>query len=293
VGFISAIWPKLQEDPAQLSFFFTERSYTSKELLRGSSGRGGDGKPKPTLLLFSALMPFMFSMKRSGNEARKALVIAIQLQDSRLNTFILGHSNFCEQVAQGVAEAYRALPQGSTTDGGAAGGAGAEKGGSVWGGSMSEKDQQAQVATEAKAIFDTRLKFCNAIALAGRTIERGSDMAASGHAQQAVPASPGAHAANLSSPRSPTSPSKSGSSSMGGTATGGVMTDMLYCLRHSFFEPVLAPALMQTSEERARVATEYARGMIKQVLGARGNHCNSSPLLHEMVSAADVMLHRF
>ena len=112
---VCAIWPRIREDPAQINFFFKERAFASKPLLDTPAQEGGGAaevtgaavgatssrtSARPQLLLFSALLPFMHSIEAAvGPTVRETIVLALGLQDARLNSFVSLHSGFADTLA--------------------------------------------------------------------------------------------------------------------------------------------------------------------------------------------------
>lgn len=93
VALIAVVWKKIDQDPTQLDLFMESGS---------------------KLTIFSALLPYIHAPGQIGDNARRSILRAVDLDAPLLHEFIYKHTSLAKTLATGLAAGYSALKVAST-----------------------------------------------------------------------------------------------------------------------------------------------------------------------------------
>ncbi|DAZ97373.1 TPA: hypothetical protein N0F65_003396 [Lagenidium giganteum] len=159
INLLNVLWRKLRCDPVQTEFFFHQATRLS--IHKTGSGPSSDYTLQAStakdsvsdFVLFTALLPHMFALGKTGHRCREALAIAAGVHEPTLCRFILTLTPFCHYIVNGIIAAYDALPK--------AGGAPSSP-------SSAGADVDTQGMEGQLELLAVRLRFCCTLAMVGR-----------------------------------------------------------------------------------------------------------------------------
>ena len=98
VDFVVTLCSKVQSDPDLLVYLMDEKKDSvTRELTY-------------EFLIFTALLPFLNENNNYGARAREGVIYCLEMESAEVTKFVTQHTDFCEQVVQGLVGLFTTLP---------------------------------------------------------------------------------------------------------------------------------------------------------------------------------------